>query len=156
MINNIVIAVAGGLVGTSVMTGMMLVGKQLKLPAVDAHGILGYVQYADRPTALGYVMHWMMGAVFAVGYALAFLFIPGDVFLLSVVLGVVHWLIVGWMFAFAPRVHAGMKAGTVDKTGPYMWQSLGVFGFIAGMLGHIVFGGVVALIYMWLGGSFAV
>ena len=73
-----------------------------------------------------------------------------DAFVLSVALGVVHWLIVGWMFAFAPHVHARMKAGTVEKTGGYMWQSLGLFGFMAGMLGHIVFGVVVALIYMWL------
>lgn len=153
MVNDLLIAVIGGLIGTSIMTGMMLFGRQMKLPAVDAHGILGFVQYADRASPLGYVMHWLMGAVFALGYALIFRTIAGNLIVLGAVLGIVHWLIVGWMFSLAPYVHAGMKAGTVEETGAYMLKSLGIFGLIAGGIGHIVFGIVVALIYVWLGGS---
>ncbi len=59
--NNVWIAVFAGFAGTAVMTGLMLMGKRLNLPAVDAHGILGYMQRADRATALGYVMHWILG-----------------------------------------------------------------------------------------------
>jgi hypothetical protein len=109
---NIVAAVVGGLAGTAVMTGMMLGGKKLHLPAVDAHGILGFVRRAERVGSLGYIMHFALGAVFAVGYALAFVTFPGNILLLGVGLGIIHWLAVGWMFAFAPKVHAGMQAGT--------------------------------------------
>ncbi|HRF97552.1 MAG TPA: hypothetical protein PLZ51_20230, partial [Aggregatilineales bacterium] len=79
--------------------------------------------------------------------------ISGNIIILGVILGIIHWLVVGWMFAFAPYAHAGMKAGTVEKTGAYMLKSLGFMGFIAGMVGHIVFGVVVALTYMVVAGN---
>ena len=151
---NIIAAIISGFAGTAVMTGMMLVGKQLHLPAVDAHGILGYAGNSDRAGSLGYVMHFVLGAVFAIGYALVFSIIPGNILILGAILGVIHWLIVGWMFALAPQLHAGMKAGTVEITGPYMLQSLGFTGFIAGMVGHIIFGVTVALVYGLIIGNF--
>lgn len=153
MINDFLIAAIGGLIGTSLMTGMMLFGKRLGLPAIDAQGILGYMIYADRSSPVGYIMHLILGAVFAIGYALVFRAVPGHLLLLGAGLGIIHWLLVGWMFAFAPLAHAGMKAGTVKETGAYMLKSLGMIGFIAGMVGHIVFGVAVALTYAWLGGS---
>lgn len=151
--NNVWIAILAGFAGTAVMTGLMLMGKRLNLPAVDAHGILGYMQRADRATALGYVMHWILGGAFAVGYAWAFGQVAVDPFVVGAVLGVVHWAVVGWMFAFAPLAHAGMKAGTVAPTGPYMLGSLGAAGLIAGTVGHVVFGLVVTWVYLVLGGT---
>jgi len=155
MSHDLIIALIGGLLGTTVMTGMMLLGRKMNLPAVDAHAILGYVLYADKANPLGYIMHWLMGAVFAVGYMLVFQTVSGNVFILGVILGIVHWLVVGWMFAFAPLVHAGMKAGTIEPTGAYMLKSLGILGFIAGTIGHIAFGLTVTLVYIGLGGSLA-
>ena len=107
-------AVIVGLVGTAVMTSMMLYGRKLNLPALDAHGILGYMQSADSASRLGYIMHLALGVVFAIGYALVFAFFPAHMILLGGVLGIVHWLLVGWMLALAPIAHAGMKAGTVE------------------------------------------
>jgi hypothetical protein len=153
MTNDLIIAVVGGIIGTAIMTGMMLIGRMMKLPAVDAHGILGYMLYSDRPSPVGYVIHWVMGIILAFGYVIGFRIIAGDIIILGVIFGIIHWIAVGWMFAFAPIVHAGMKAGTVQPTGAYMLKSLGFLGFIAGMIGHIVFGIVVALIYMGLGGN---
>jgi uncharacterized membrane protein YagU involved in acid resistance len=155
MSQDLLIASLGGVIGTTFMTGLMLIGKKLGLPAVDAHGILGFVQKSDQANSLGYFMHWIMGIVFALGYALVFRFVPGSPILLGVILGIIHWLVVGWMFAFAPLVHAGMKAGTVEETGAYMLKSLGMKGFIAGMVGHIIFGLAVVSTYAWLGGTFA-
>lgn len=154
--DDILIAVVAGLAGTLVMTAMMLFGKQLKLPAVDAHGILGYMQYSDRPTMLGYVVHGINGVVFGIGYAIVFQNVAGNLILIGIVLGILHWLAVGWMFSLASLAHAGMKAGTVEETGAYMLKSLGFVGFVAGTVGHIVFGIVVAIVYDVLGGSVAV
>ena len=151
---NIIAAAIAGLAGTAVMTGLMLGGKQLHLPVIDAHGILGYVQNANTASGLGYIMHFALGAVFAIAYALAFTLFPINILLMGIGLGVVHWLIVGWMFALAPKVHAGMQAGTVQTTGSYMLQSLGIVGFIAGLVGHIVFGITVGLIYGLIIGRF--
>lgn len=144
---NIIAAVSGGIAGTAVMTSMMLGGRQLNLPAVDAHGILGYMQKSDKASSLGYIIHFALGALFAIGYAIAFDFVPINIIWLGAILGIVHWLLVGWMFAFAPMAHAGMKAGTVEETGPYMLKSLGIPGFLAGTVGHIAFGVTVALVY---------
>lgn len=149
---NVIAAVIAGLVGTAVMTSMMLYGRKLNLPAVDAHGILGYMQSADSANGLGYFMHFALGAVFAIGYAVVFAFFPAHMILLGGVLGIVHWLMVGWMFALAPIAHAGMKAGTVEETGPYMLKSLGFVGFLAGLVGHVAFGLTVGLIYELLSG----
>ena len=153
--NDLIIAGIGGLAGTTVMTSMMLIGKRMSLPAVDAHGILGFVLSAEHAHPIGYIVHWLMGIVFAIGYALVFRAVPGNPYILGILLGVVHWLIVGWMFGFAPLVHAGMKAGTVPVVGPYMLQSLGWTGFITGTIGHIAFGLTVTLVYIVLGGQFA-
>ncbi len=151
---NVLAAALGGLIGTAVMTSMMLLGKQLNLPAVDAHGILGYLRSADRASSLGYIIHFGLGVVFALGYIVFFARIPANVLLLGALLGAAHWLAVGWMFAFAPLGHAGMRAGTIQAPGPYMLRSLGVPGFVAGLLGHVVFGLTVGFVYSMLGAGF--
>jgi hypothetical protein len=110
--------------------------------AVDAHGILGYIA------------HLILGVLFALGYALFFALVPGNLLALGFAAGIVHWLAVGWIFAFAPLAHAGMKAGLVQEPGPYMLRSLGVSGFVAGLLGHIAFRVVVGLVYGLMTGSF--
>ncbi len=145
---NFVAAIMAGLLGTAVMTAMMLYGKSLNLPAVDAHGILGFMLKEDKAGPIGYVMHFALGATLAIGYAAVFTLFPTiNMVILGGALGIMHWLAVGWMFAFAPLVHAGMQAGTVEETGPYMLKSLGFVGFVAGLVGHIVFGMVVGLVY---------
>ena len=145
---NFVAAVIAGFLGTAVMTSMMLYGKHLNLPAVDAHGILGFMLNEEKAGPIGYIMHFALGAGLAIGYAVVFTFLPTmNLVILGGALGIIHWLAVGWMFAFAPMVHAGMQAGTVEETGPYMLKSLGVPGFVAGLVGHIVFGMVVGLGY---------
>jgi hypothetical protein len=140
-------AIIAGLIGTSVMTGMMLVGKQLRLPAIDVRGLLGYITHPDRPNSFGYIVHWALGAAFAIVYARLFRVISGDIRVLGAVFGIVHWLMVGWIFAFVPKIHAGMKAGLVKESGPYMLKALGMIGFVGGMVGHVVFGVTVALVY---------
>jgi hypothetical protein len=132
------------------MTGMMLGGKLVGLPAIDVHGILGYVTRPDHRTALGYVMHWVLGAGFAIPYVILFKIISSNPVLLGAAFGAVHWLLVGGMFAFAPMVHAGMRAGTVKEPGAYMTKSLGVIGFFGGLIGHIVFGVTIGLLYSLL------
>lgn len=152
---NIFAAMIAGLLGTAVMTSLMLGGRKLNLPAVDAHGILGHMRSAEHASSLGYIMHFGLGAVFAIGYAFVFNLIPINIILLGAGLGVVHWLLVGWMFALAPVAHAGMQAGTIEETGAYMLKSLGITGFFAGLVGHVVFGLVVGLVYGVMVGSFS-
>ena len=147
MFIDLIVAVLAGFVGTTFMTAMMLAGKQLGLPAIDVHSLLGYVTRADRRTSIGYIGHWLLGALFAIGYVVIFRTTTGNLLLRGIIIGIVHWLLVGGLFAFAPTFHAGMRAGTVKAAGPYMLNTLGWIGFIGGMAGHIVFGATVALIF---------
>jgi len=43
-----------------------------------------------------------------------------------------------------------MRTGTVKEAGAYMRKSLGVMGFFGGLIGHIVFGVTIGLIYSLL------
>lgn len=95
-------------------------------------------------------MHWVLGAVSAIFYFVVFRAVPSNVILWGALLGVLHWLLVGGFFAFAPVVHAGMKAGTIEEPGAYMLKSLGMMGFIGGLMGHVMFGVTVAIVYGWL------
>src|SRR5215813_8445704 len=97
MFSEVLIAILGGLVGTTLMTGMMLGGKLVGLPAIDVNGILGYVAQPDRRTALGYLMHWVLGAGFAIPYVILLKLIPGNPALLGAAFGTVHWLLLGGM-----------------------------------------------------------
>ncbi len=150
LLQDVLIAIIGGLTGTTLMTGIMLMGHQFGLPAIDVHGILGYITQAERRTALGYVAHWLLGVTFALPYVWLFRIFPENTILWGMALGVIHWMIVGGFFAFAPVIHAGMKAGTVKRPGAYMLRSLGPIGFIGGLVGHVVFGLTVAILYGWL------
>src|SRR5690349_8497127 len=109
MLNDIVIAIIAGLIGTSIMTSMMLLGKQIGLPAIDVHSLLGYVTREDRRTSIGYIGHWVLGGLFAIPYVLLFHAISANILVLGAVFGIVHWLLVGGLFAFAPVIHAGMR-----------------------------------------------
>lgn len=44
-------------------------------------------------------------------------------------------------------MHAGVKAGTVKAPGIYMMSAGGMMAFAGGLIGHVVYGLVVALVY---------
>lgn len=53
-----------------------------------------------------------------------------------------------------PVMHAGMRSGEVAAPGFYMLRAGGALSFIGGLMGHVIFGLVVALVYGLLTGSF--
>ncbi len=60
---------------------------------------------------------------------------------------VVHWLIVGLMMGGVPMLHAGVKAGTVKAPGVCMMSDGGMMAFVGGLIGHVLYGLIVALVY---------
>jgi hypothetical protein len=58
-----------------------------------------------------------------------------------------HWLIVGLMLGAAPVMHAGIRTGAVEAPGVYMTSDGGAMAFMGGLIGHVIFGLVVALVY---------
>ncbi len=145
---NILAAVAAGLAGTIVMSMLMAMGPSMGLPKMDIVGILGSMFNKNGNRTWGWIVHLMMGSIFAVIYTVLWSAGIGTRHLAGGALfGAVHWLIAGLMMGGVPMMHAGVKAGTVKAPGVYMLSEGGAMAFIGGLMGHVVYGLVVALVY---------
>jgi uncharacterized membrane protein YagU involved in acid resistance len=143
-------AVVAGIVGTIVITMVMAMAPKMGMPKMDIVGMLGSMFSPEGNRTLGMVIHLMMGIVFAVIYALLWNAGIGTVGLLwGAVFGAGHWLVAGVMMGGMSMMHAGVKAGTVEAPGVFMVNSGGMMAFMGGLIGHVIFGLVVALVY-WL------
>ena len=145
---NILGAIVAGVVATIVMTMVMMIAPQMGMPKMDIVGMLGSMFNPDSNRPLGMALHLMMGIVFAIIYTLLWNAGIGAVTLLwGVIFGVVHWLIAGALMGGVSMMHAGVKAGAVEAPGIYMMNNGGMMAFVGGLIGHVVFGLVVALVY---------
>ena len=145
---NLLGAIIAGLAGTIVMTLVMAMAPKMGMPKMDIVGMLGSMFNADGSRTLGMVMHLMMGVVFAIVYSLLWNVGIGAVsWLWGLVFGSVHWLVTGMMMVIIPIMHAGIKAGKVEAPGAFMMKDGGIIAFMGGLVGHMVFGVVVILVY---------
>ena len=144
---NILAAVVSGIVGTMAISMVMALGPKMGLPKMDIVGMLS-TMFGKPNRTLGWIMHMMMGVVFALIYAFLWsVGIGNGGWLSGLLFGIGHWLVVGVMFALIPMMHAGIKSGEVEKPGLWMTNQGGLMAFVGGLMGHMVFGIVVALIY---------
>ena len=144
---NILAAAGSGIVGTLAISMVMAFGPKMGLPRMDIVGILS-TMFGKPNRTLGWIMHLMVGVIFALIYAFLWsLGIGSASWLVGLLFGIGHWLVVGVMFALIPMMHAGIKNGEVDKPGLWMTNQGGLMAFMGGVMGHMVFGIVVALVY---------
>jgi hypothetical protein len=144
---NIIGAIVAGLAGTVVISMLMAMAPRMGMPKMAIWEMLGTMFSKEGNLALGWIMHFMMGVVFAIIYAALWAVGIGSATLLSgVVFGAAHFLVAGLMMGGMPMMHAGIKAGTVQAPGVLMLNS-GVMGLMGGLIGHAVYGLVVALVY---------
>ena len=68
-------AIAGGFVGTLVLTTALRAGNELNLTRIDLPFLLGtaFTSNRTRAKALGYVLHFVVGLAFALIYCAVFL-----------------------------------------------------------------------------------
>ena len=145
---NILGAVVAGIAGTIIMTMIMVVAPKMGMPKMDIVGLLGSMFKKEVVKPLGLALHFMMGIIFAVIYALLWSKGIGRASVgYGALFGTVHWLIVGLIMGMISMLHAGIKAGTVKAPGVYMTNNGGAKGFMGGLVGHIVYGLSVALTY---------
>lgn len=105
---DIVMAFISGLVATGVMTVMMMMAPMMGMPKMDMPGLLGSMFGAPGNRLKGLGMHFMMGAIFGVIYAVLFDTISDvNVIALGVIFGIFHWFIAGAMTGMMPMMHAG-------------------------------------------------
>ncbi len=144
---NILAAVISGIIGTLAISMVMALAPKMGMPKMDIVGMLS-TMFGKTNRALGWGMHLMMGVVFGLIYAFLWsVGIGGVSWLSGLVFGAGHWLVVGVMFALIPLIHAGIKSGAVPAPGLWMTKNGGMMAFVGGLLGHMVFGIVVALVY---------
>ena len=114
----IVGALAGGLVGTIVLTTGSRLAQQLGWTRMDIPLLLGTAFTTDRSraAALGYAIHFVNGLIFSLGYGLVFEAIGQAGLLLGAALGLVHGAFAGGALLnlLLPAVHPRMGRAWSD------------------------------------------
>lgn len=132
-------AIIAGLAGTAAMTVLMYVAPLMGMPKMDIIGMLGsmFTTSEGAAKALGLVIHFMMGVLFAIIYALIWSFGLGSAtWLWGLIFGAIHGIGAIVVIPQAMRMHPRppeMAGGTLAMVGQLM--------------AHLVYGLVVALVY---------
>ncbi len=105
-------ALAGGFVGTLVLTTSLRAASELRLTRIDLPFLLGTAVTADRirAKAIGYALHFGAGLVFALIYFAVFSALGRDGWLLGTLFGLAHGLFTGTALVniLLPVVHPRM------------------------------------------------
>jgi hypothetical protein len=90
-------AIAGGLLGTLVLTTGMRAGSELRLTRIDIPFLLGtaVTENRARAKAVGYALHFLFGLVFALLYFALFSAIDRSGWWLGALFGLAHGLFAG-------------------------------------------------------------
>jgi uncharacterized membrane protein YagU involved in acid resistance len=121
------------------MTILMYVAPAMGMPRMDIIGLLGTMFTANEGTAkiIGTILHFMMGTIFAIIYALLWNIGIGSVtWWWGLIFGAVHAVLAMVGMPIMMRIH---------PRPPQMEQ--GIMTMIGLLMGHLVFGLVVALTY---------
>ena len=109
-------AIAGGFVGTLLLTTGLVAASELRLTRIDLPFLLGTMLVADRTRAkaLGYLLHFLAGQIFALIYYAVFTAIDESGWLLGAGFGLLHgvFAVTALVDILLPVVHPRM--GTPD------------------------------------------
>jgi hypothetical protein len=147
-------AIAGGFVGTLVLTTALRAGNELNLTRIDLPFLLGTAFTSDRTRAkaLGYILHFLLGLAFALIYYAIFLAIGRSGWWLGATFGVAHGLFSGTALVniLLPLVHPRM--GTQSTAAPsvalleppgFLMLNYGTQTPLVALAAHIVYGTLV-------------
>jgi hypothetical protein len=147
-------ALAGGFVGTLVLTTGMRAATELRLTRIDLPFLLGTALTTDRilARALGYALHFFLGLLFAGVYYVVFQSIDEASWWLGAIFGLVHGLFAGTALVniLLPLVHPRMATIFSDASSTPLLEPPGFlllnYGRSTPMVmiaTHIVYGAVV-------------
>src|SRR5207249_5404278 len=147
-------ALAGGFVGTLVLTTILRAASELRLTRMDLPMLLGTALVADRgrAKALGYIAHFLFGFLFAIGYFAIFRAIGRSGWLLGAILGALHGAFAGTALVniLLPIVHPRMgdpmtgsdRVALLEPPG-FMMANYGRGTPVVSMIAHIAYGAIV-------------
>jgi hypothetical protein len=147
-------ALAGGFVGTLVLTTMLRGASELRLTRIDLPFLLGTALTSDRKRAkaLGYIAHFGFGFVFALGYFAIFWAIGRSGWFLGAALGLAHGAFAGTALVnvLLPLVHPRMgntmsASDSVARLEPpgFMMMNYGRRTPVVVLVAHVAYGAIV-------------
>lgn len=149
-------ALAGGFVGTLVLTTLLRAASEFHLTRMDLPFLIGTAFTGDRPRAkaFGYLAHFVLGQLFALGYYAVFLALGRHDWWLGAVFGLCHGLFAGTVLinVLLPLLHPRMgsllsDAGTVSLLEPpgFMARNYGLRTPVVSLIAHVAYGTIIAL-----------
>jgi uncharacterized protein DUF6789 len=150
--------IAGGFVGTLVLTTVLRAAGELGVTRMDLPFLLG-TSVTDRrgpAKALGYLFHFIIGMIFALAYGAFFAAVGRSGWFLGAVLGSVHALFVGTVLVnvLLPIVHP--RIGTPETAADdialleppgFLMLNYGRNTFLITLAAHIAYGAIVGWAY---------
>jgi hypothetical protein len=147
-------ALAGGFVGTLVLTTGLRLAQVAGLTRMDIPLLLGtaFSEDRNRASAIGYALHFVNGQLFALGYWAVFEAVDQAGWLFGGALGLVHAAFAGGALVnvLLPAVHPRMGSRWTDATETplleppgFMLWNYGHYTALVTVLGHIAYGAIV-------------
>ena len=147
-------AVAGGVVGTVVLTSSLRLAQALGFTRMDLPLLLGTVFSEDRRKAsvIGYAVHFMNGIVFSLGYAAIFYAVGEAGWIFGALLGVVHAAFAGGALVnvLLPAIHPRMGTPWSDaeetpilEPPGFMLMNYGRHTVLGTLVAHVAYGAIV-------------
>jgi hypothetical protein len=147
-------ALAGGFVGTVVLTTGLRLAQELGLTRMDIPLLLGTMFSEDRTRAniVGYAFHFLNGLLFSLLYAAVLFSVDKAGWLFGGALGLVHAAFAGGALVniLLPAVHPRMGTRWSDaKDSPileppgFMLRNYGRHSALAAIVGHMAYGAIV-------------
>jgi hypothetical protein len=145
---------AGGFVGTLVLTTLLRAASELRLTRIDLPFLLGTIVTADRlrAKAIGYLFHFFFGFLFALGYYAVFRGVGRAGWFLGSALGLVHGVFTASALVnvLLPVVHPrmGTPLSTIDsetllEPPGFLMLNYGRGTPLASLVAHITYGALV-------------
>lgn len=150
-------AVAGGVIGTLAMTTMIKAATELGVTRMDLPLLLGTVVSVNRrkARAIGYVMHFVLGVLFAELYGALFAILGHGSWRLGALVGALHAIFTAAVLigVLLPVVHPRMAtpdtaadAITLIEPPGFLMLNYGRNTFLVTLAAHVVYGALVGLI----------
>ena len=147
-------AIAGGLIGTLLLTTIVRLGTELGFTRMDFALILGTMvtQQRRKARAYGYAMHFGIGLALALVYELVFLLLGRSSWQLGALLGAVQTLFVGSVVLnmLLPVVHpmmgtpeTGASEHALIEPPGFLMRNYGRSTFVVSLLAHVAFGAAI-------------
>ena len=150
-------ALAGGVIGTLAMTTIIKAAAELGITRMDLPLLLGTAASDNRrkARAIGYIMHFVLGVIFAEAYGGLFAILGHGSWRLGALVGALHAIFTATVLigVLLPLVHPRMatpdtaaNAVTLIEPPGFLMLNYGRNTFLVTLAAHLVYGALVGLI----------